>query len=138
VLVGTPLGHAVAVRVPPTDDVAVWAIVVLGIAGVADVLFLHVRERAPELATLGATGWDDRALGRLVVFEGLWIGVFGAVAGALVGLLATAAFAGALPGELMATSAAAALAVALLSAPAAAAPAAWLGRRPLVAQLAEE
>jgi hypothetical protein len=48
------------------------------------------------------------------------------------------AFAGALPGELMATSAAVALAGALLSATAAAAPAAWRGRRPLVAQLAEE
>ena len=74
VLVGTLLGDAVAVQVRGTDYVAVIATVLLGVAAVADVLFLNLRERAGELATLEAGGWDDRALGRLVAFEGLWIG----------------------------------------------------------------
>ena len=101
VLVGTLLGDAVAVQVRGTDYVAVVTTILLGVAAVADVLFLGLRERAGELATLEAGGWDDRALGRLVAFEGLWIGAAGAVAGAAAGLAGAAAFAGALPGALV-------------------------------------
>jgi putative ABC transport system permease protein len=138
VLVGTLLGDAVAVQVRGTDYVAVIATVGLGIAAVVDVLFLGVRERASELATLSATGWDDRSLGRLVALEGLWIGMLGATAGALLGLAGAALFAGKLPAELLVTSLAAAAAGALLAALAALLPAAWLRRLPAVELLAQE
>ena len=110
VLVGTLLGDAVAVQVRGTDYVAVITTVLLGVAAVADVLFLNLRERAEELTTLEAGGWDDRALGRLVAFEGLWIGALGAVAGAAAGLAGAALFAGALPPALVLTSVTAAVA----------------------------
>jgi ABC-type antimicrobial peptide transport system permease subunit len=138
VLVGTLLGDAVAVHVRGTDYVAVIATVLLGIAAVADVLFLNVRERAAEFATLTATGWDDRALGRLVALEGLWIGALGALAGAATGLAGAAQFAGALPVSLIVTTVAAAAAGTLLAGLGALVPAAWLHRLPAVQLLAEE
>jgi hypothetical protein len=62
VLVGTLLGDAVSVEVHGSDVVAGIATVVLGAAAVGDVVFLNLRERAPEFATLVATGWDDAVL----------------------------------------------------------------------------
>lgn len=138
VLVGTLLGDAVAVRVRSTDVIAVVATIALGVAAVADVLFLNLRERAAELATLTATGWDDRALGRLVTLEGLWIGALGGVAGAAAGLAAAALFAGALPAGLLLTTLAAAVGGTLLAGAAALAPALWLRRVPAVPLLAGE
>ena len=138
VLVGTLLGDAVAVRVRGTDYVAVIATILLGVAAVADVLFLGLRERAAEFATLEAGGWDDRALGRLVVLEGLWIGAVGALAGSAVGLAAAALFAGSMPAGLVLTSLAAAAAGMLLAGGAALVPAVWLRRSPTVPLLAGE
>ena len=138
VLVGTLLGDAVAVEVRGTDYVAVIATVLLGVAAVADVLFLNLRERAAEFATLTATGWDDRALGRLVALEGLWIGALGALAGAAAGLACAALFAAALPMSLVLTTVAAAAAGALLAGAGALVPAAWLRRLSAVQLLAEE
>jgi hypothetical protein len=137
-LVGTLLGDAVAIDVRAGDYVAVVATVLLGLAAVADVLFLNLRERSAEFATLVATGWDDRALGRLLVLEGLWMGALGALAGAVTGLLAAALFANALPAALLITTAAAALAGTALAGLAGLAPAAWLRRAPTVAVLAGE
>jgi putative ABC transport system permease protein len=136
VLVGTLLGDAVAVRVRSTDYVAVIATVVLGVAAVADVLFLNLRERAAELATLEALGWDERALGRLVALEGVWIGALGALAGSLLGLAGAALFAGALPVGLLLTTLGAAAAGTLLAGAAALVPALWLRRMPTVPLLA--
>jgi hypothetical protein len=138
VLVGTLLGDAVAVRVRGTDYVAVVATVLLGVAAVVDVLFIGVRERAAELATLSATGWDDRALGRLVALEGAWIGALGAAAGAAAGLLGAALFAHALPAELLVTTLAAAAAGTGLAAGAALLPAAGLRGTATAVLLAED
>jgi hypothetical protein len=138
VLVGTLLGDAVAVEVRGTDYVAVIATILLGVGAVADVLFLGLRERAPELATLEASGWDDRALGRLVTLEGLWIGAPGALAGAGLGLAGAALFAGAMPAALVLTSLGAAAAGTLLAGAAALVPAVWLRRAPTVPLLAGE
>jgi putative ABC transport system permease protein len=88
----------------------------VGLAAVDDVLFLHLRERSTEFATLTATGWDDHALGRLLTFEGLWIGAVGAITGAVIGLAAAALFAGAVPVTLLLTTVSAAIAgIALLA-----------------------
>jgi ABC-type lipoprotein release transport system permease subunit len=137
-LVGTLLGNAVAVTVRGSDYVAVIATVVLGLAAVVDVLFLNLRERAPEFATLTATGWDDGTLGRLLSLEGMWIGAAGALAGAVAGLIAAALFAGALPGALLLTALGAGLAGTALAALAGLAPAVWLRHTPIVPILAAE
>jgi putative ABC transport system permease protein len=137
-LVGTLLGNAVSVQTRTGDYVAVIAIVLLGAAGVLDVLYLNIRDRAAELATLRATGWDERALARLIGAEGLLIGLAGSLAGGIAGLLGAALFAGTLPLGLVATTAGAVLAGALLAAAAAVIPAASLRRVHTVSVLAGE
>jgi ABC-type antimicrobial peptide transport system permease subunit len=116
----------------------VIATILLGLAAVADVLFLNLRERSTEFATLTATGWDDRALARLLTLEGLSIGALGALTGAATGLTAAALFAGALPATLLLTTLAAALAGTALAGLTGLAPAAWLRRTPTVPVLAGE
>ena len=137
-LVGTLLGNAVAVDIRASDYAAVTATVLLGVAAVADVLFLNLRERSAELGTLIATGWDDRALSRLVAYEGLWIGCLGAMAGAVIGLGLVAVFAHSLPTALLITTLGAAAAGIAMAGLAGLAPARWLRRAPLVPVLAGE
>ena len=132
------LGRAVAAEVRAGDVVAVGATVALGLAAVVDVLVLNLRERSAELATLAATGWDDRDLGRLLACEGLVVGGLGALAGAVTGLAAAAVFAGALPLSLVATTLAAAGAGVVLTGVASLVPTWWLRRVPLAAALAGE
>ncbi|MGI9185769.1 MAG: FtsX-like permease family protein [Solirubrobacteraceae bacterium] len=136
ILVGTLLGSAVSVQVRGSDYFAVISIVVLGVGAVADVLYLNLLDRAGELATLRATGWDRSTLMRLVATEGLWIGALGSLTGAALGLAGAAAFAGALPTGLIVTSLTAALVGMLLSGTISILPAAALNRMPSLAPLA--
>jgi putative ABC transport system permease protein len=85
VLVGTLLGNAVSVQVRGVDVASVAFTIALGGLSVADVLFLNVRERAPELVTLRTVGWRESDLRRLILLEGLLIGGIGCVIGALLG-----------------------------------------------------
>jgi ABC-type lipoprotein release transport system permease subunit len=137
-LVGTLLGDAVAVQVRATDYVAVGATVLLGAAAVADVLYIGLRERAGELATLRAVGWSEGAMIRLVGYEGLLIGAVGSLAGAALGLAGVARFTDALPADLIVTTALAAAAGTALAGLAALAPAASLRRLAPVPLLAGE
>jgi ABC-type lipoprotein release transport system permease subunit len=114
-LVGTLLGNAVSVQVRGTDYAAVVAIVLLGLASVADVLYLNLQDRASELATLRATGWENTTVARLIATEGVCIGALGSVIGAAAGLAAAAAFARAVPPELVVTALAAAAGGTVLS-----------------------
>jgi ABC-type lipoprotein release transport system permease subunit len=84
-LAGDLLGQAVTVRVRGVDYAAVIVMLGLGAFGVADVLYLNVRERAGELATLQATGWSRRQVGRMITAEGVLLGVAGSVLGAVAG-----------------------------------------------------
>ncbi len=84
-LAGDLLGQAVTVRVRAVDYAAVIVMLGLGAFGVSDVLYLNVRERAAELATLQATGWSRRQVGRMITAEGAMLGVAGAVLGAVAG-----------------------------------------------------
>jgi ABC-type antimicrobial peptide transport system permease subunit len=138
VVVGSVLGDLVSLQVRMVDYVAVITTIVLGAGAVADVLFLNLRERAGELATLRATGWDDRALGRLVAFEGIGIGLAGAIPGALAGLVASAALAGGVPGALVIVTLLAIIAGTAVAAIAATVPAALLRRAAPVPLLAAE
>ena len=77
VVVGSLLGDAVAVQIRGVDYVAVIATVLLGLLAVADVVFLNIRERAAELATIRSFGWPERTLDRMIVTEGAVIGALG-------------------------------------------------------------
>jgi putative ABC transport system permease protein len=138
VVVGSLLGNAVAVQVRGVDYVAAGATVALGVLAVADVVFLNIRERAAELATMRSFGWHDSTLARLVITEGTVIGVAGSLAGAGLGLGAAAWFAGQLPARLLAIAAAAVAAGIIITAAAALLPAALLRRLPTAHLLAEE
>jgi putative ABC transport system permease protein len=137
-VIGSRLGDAVALRVRLVDLLAALAAVVLGVFALADILYINIRERSAELAALWASGWTDRALLRLVGYEGLAIGALGAVAGALVGLFGTLWIAGTWSAALIWLAiivAGAAVAVTVLVA---LIPALLLRRFPLATLLAEE
>ncbi len=137
-VVGSLLGNAVAVQVRGVDYVAVTATVALGVLAVADVVFLNIRERAPELAALRAFGWRETALSRLVITEGAIIGLAGSLAGAALGLTAAAQLAGQLPATLYLIAAAAVAGGLLVTTAAALLPAQALRRLPAAHLLAEE
>jgi putative ABC transport system permease protein len=103
-----------------------------------DVLYLGVRERAAELATLRATGWPDRTEARLVISEGAVIGLLGASTGAALSIAAAAGLAGELSRVSVTGALAAAGAAVLLAVLASTAPALMAGRQPLAAGLTRE
>ncbi|MFB9178753.1 FtsX-like permease family protein [Dactylosporangium sucinum] len=134
-IVGTLLGDAVSLQVRTVDTIAVASTVLLGAVAVADVLYLNIRDRAAELATLRATGWTAGALGRLVAAEGFGIGVLGGLLGAGLGLGGAAWLVGAVTTGLLLTAAGAVAAGALLATAAALVPALLL---PTARALSEE
>jgi putative ABC transport system permease protein len=69
-----------------TDLVSVLLTIALSAAGLADLTYLNLRERAGELAALAAAGWGRRQLGRLLTSEAVVTALTGAVAGAAIGL----------------------------------------------------
>jgi hypothetical protein len=138
VVVGSLLGDAVAVQIRGVDYVAVIATVLLGLLAVADVVFLNIRERAAELATIRSFGWPERTLDRMIVTEGAVIGAFGALAGAAAGLAAAAAFTGGLTVRLVVAAVFAAAVGVLLTAVAAIPPAQLLRHLPAAQLLAED
>jgi len=137
-VIGSLLGDEIAVRVRTVDVLAATVAVALGVLMVGDVLYLNVRERAAELAALWASGWSNRALVRLVGYEGLGIGVLGAVLGAGVGLLGVTWFAWRINAGIVWLAAAVAAGAVLLAGLAAVVPALLLRRLPLSILLAEE
>jgi putative ABC transport system permease protein len=138
VLTGSLLGSAISLQVRGSDYAAVAVIVILATAGIADVLYLNLRERAAEIATLQATGWRDGTLAQLVVSEALWLGLAGSLAGAALGVLAASTFAQTLPHQLIAGAAAAAAAGTIVAVLAALAPMIAIGRLATVPTLAGE
>jgi putative ABC transport system permease protein len=87
-LVGTLLGDAIIVRVSGLDYLSVAIAILLAVLAVADVLYLNLRERAAELLTLATSGWSDRELIAAAGLEALGLGLIGAVAGAVIGVMA--------------------------------------------------
>jgi putative ABC transport system permease protein len=138
VVVGSLLGNAIAVQVRSVDYIAVGATVVLGVLAVADVMLLNITERAAELAAIRAFGWRESTLSRLVVTEGVIIGLGGSLAGAALGLGAAATFAGQAPGPLYLVAAAAVVAGVLVTAAAAVLPTRALRRLPAAHLLAAD
>jgi ABC-type lipoprotein release transport system permease subunit len=138
VIVGSLLGNAVAVQVRGVDYVAVTATIALGVLAVADVVFINIRERAPELAAIRTFGWRETALSRLVITEGAIIGLAGSLAGAALGLIVAAQLAGQLPATLYLIAAVAVAGGLLVTSMAALLPAQALRRLPVAHLLAEE
>ncbi|GAA0433658.1 hypothetical protein Acor_07860 [Acrocarpospora corrugata] len=137
-VVGSLLGDAIVLQARAVDYVAIGLMFALAALAVADVLYLGVRERDGELAALKASGWPLTALARLIVTEGVGVGVLGAVVGAGVGLAVTLAVTGT-AGAAVAVGALVAGAVAvLLAALASVAPAILVQRLPPARVLARE
>lgn len=122
----------------PVDYISAMLTVAIGAFAVADVLYLNIRERVSELATLRALGWREATLARLITAEGAAMGLAGSVLGAAAGLAAAALFTHSLPPQLFTAAVAAAVAGVLLATLAAAAPASLLGRVTTAQNLAEE
>lgn len=137
-IVGTLLGNAIAGQTRSVDYVAAAVTVLLGAFAIADVLYLNIRERSTELATLAAVGWRDATLTCLVTLEGAGMGLAGSVLGAGAGLGAAAVFTGSLPARLVAVAVAGAVIGTLIAIVAAVVPARLRGRLVTVQALAEE
>jgi ABC-type antimicrobial peptide transport system permease subunit len=137
-IVGTVLGDAVSLQVRGVDTVAVAATVLLGAFAVADVLYLNIRDRAHELASLRAAGWTDGALGRLITYEGVCMGILGALLGAGAGVAGAGWLVGAVPPGLITTAVLTAAAGVLVAGLSARVPAVLLRRLPIARLLAEE
>jgi hypothetical protein len=137
-VVGTLLGNAIAVQTRRVDYVSAIVTVLIGAAAVADVLYLNIRERVSELATLRALGWREATLGRLVTLEGAGMGVTGSIFGAGIGLALAAVFTGSLHAQLIIAAAASAVIGTLIATLAAVLPASLLGRLVGPQALAEE
>jgi hypothetical protein len=137
-VVGTVLGDAIAIEVRSADYVAVATTLVLGGLSVADVLYLNLRDRSAEIATLRATGWPERHLTRLIALEGAGLGALGGLGGALLGLAAAALFVGEITTTMPYIAASAAALGIVIATLASIAPAAGLRRLPTATLLAEE
>ncbi|MFI5832368.1 FtsX-like permease family protein [Micromonospora sp. NPDC051300] len=137
-VVGSLLGDTVSLSVRGADTLAAVATVLLGAAAVADVVYLDVRDRATELATLLATGWSDGALARLIGYQALFLGGLGALTGAGLGLGGAAWLVGDVPAALVAVAAVVAAAGVLVTCLAALVPTGLLRRLPTARLLAEE
>jgi putative ABC transport system permease protein len=137
-LIGTLLGNFVSVQVRGVDLASVALAVALAGLCVADVLFLNIRERAPEVVTLRATGWGGAHLGRLVAYEGLGIGVLGSVPGAVLGVLVAALATGGVGARVIMAGVMAAVAGVAVAVAASVVPATVVGRAPPPTVLAEE
>lgn len=134
---GSLLGAAVIFEVSAADYLAVAVTALLGAAVVGETLSLEVRERAPELAALSATGWRDSRLARLLGYEGIGIGLLGSVVGAAVGF-GTAQLLGTPVGPLAAAALLAAVAGVAVAAAACVGPTLALRRMSVPQLLAEE
>jgi putative ABC transport system permease protein len=108
-LVGTVLGDFLATQVRPVDYLSVALAMLLGGFSVADVLYLNLRERAPELVTLRTCGWEERHLMMLGLFEGLGMGMLGGLCGGALGLLVLGVLGGAVSSLVLGLAALAAL-----------------------------
>lgn len=84
-VVGTLLGNALSVQVRGADYLAVGITITLAALSVADVLYVNLRERAPEFASLRTVGWSDRHL-IFVVALAVLVSAAGSLIGAAVGV----------------------------------------------------
>lgn len=136
-LVGSLLGNVVSVQVRGVDVLSVCLALGLSALCVADVLVLNIRERAAELVTLRATGWDGSRLATLIALEGLGLGLLGSIPGAIVGVALAWALGG-VSSQVVAAGAVAAATAIGIALVASLVPAAFVSRMLAPVVLAEE
>lgn len=134
---GSALGGFITAQVRGVDFLSAGLAITLGAAAIADVTYLNLRERASELATLAATGWQRGQIARVLRTEAAVTSLAGAVTGAGCGLAAAAFAFGQLPAVLAAAAAATVIAVAVALA-ATQAVLSGQGRGPVSEALADE
>ena len=137
-VVGSELGGFVANQVRTVDYLSAALAIVLGAASVGDVLYINLRERAPEFAVLSALGWRRGHVIRVALGEGAGIALAGSLDGVVVGVVAGALILGPDVADVAAPAAAAFVIGIVVTIVAASLVAESLGRLPLTAALAEE
>ena len=137
-VVGSELGGFVANQVRTVDYLSAALAIVLGAASVGDVLYINLRERAPEFAVLSALGWRRGHVIRVALGEGAGIALAGTLVGVVVGVVAAALILGPDVADLAAPAAAAFVIGIVVTIVAASLVAESLRRLPLTATLAEE
>ena len=136
-VVGSVLGDAVAVEIRSVDYIAVLMTLGLGALGVADVLYLNMRERAGELGVLRATGWSASQITALIAIEGALLGAFAGLLGASSGLILSWALTGPPGTHAVAAALFSWLGGLLVTISAGVIPARVAGRRTVTAELAD-
>jgi putative ABC transport system permease protein len=99
-LVSTVLGNAISLQVRDADFVAIGLTIGLAALSAADVLYLNLRERSAEFATLSSLGWSRRQIRFLVLLEAGLLGAVAALTGAAVGIIVGAIMLGVPVGSL--------------------------------------
>lgn len=89
VLVGSLLGQYISIEVRAVDFLSVGLTIVLAAMSVVDSIFLSLKERSAEFATLITVGWKDRYLRRVAVIEAVVMAVAGSMVGTVLGIGAT-------------------------------------------------
>ena len=135
---GSMLADAVGVSVRRVDVLAAVLTLVLSIAAAADVIYLGVQERDNELASLRASGWTDRDIRVLVLWEGVWISVLAALLGTLLAAAGTVALIHTVPAPVWAALAAVSLVASAATGLACLVPAQLAARSPIATLLAQE
>ncbi len=79
----TLLGQFVGLQVQPYHYIMVGSALVVSVLTVADHLAVGVLERRHELALLQAMGWRAGAVRFSLLLEGVWLGLFGGLVGAV-------------------------------------------------------
>ena len=79
----TLLGQFVGLQVQPYHYIMVGSALIVSILTVADHLAVGVLERRHELALLQAVGWRAGAVRLSLLLEGVWLGLFGGLLGAV-------------------------------------------------------
>jgi ABC-type antimicrobial peptide transport system permease subunit len=86
-LVTSVLGDAISVQVRSVDELSAALTVILAACSLADVIYLNLREREAELATLVTVGWTTGHIRRLIMLETLALALLGSIVGALAATL---------------------------------------------------
>lgn len=133
---GSLLADAVGVQVRAADALAALLALLMAVAAVADALYLSVKERDGELASLRATGWGDEDVRTLILWEGAVLAAVGCAAGALLGAGGTWALTGVASWPVWVALATLAVIVVAVVAAASLIPARAAARRPIARTLA--
>lgn len=138
VLVGSLLGEYISIEVRAVDFLSVGLTILLGALSVVDSIFLSLKERSAEFATLITMGWKDRYLRRMAIAEAVAMSAAGSVVGAILGIAATSLVRGLPLGPAVLAGVLGALGAILLTVLASLIPVTRLSRPSPVIVLAEE